>query len=181
MYVLPLMILVLFIVGGIFVFFSADQSKYVIVADSKFTPENIRKKNLRATVAYEYRPIWIKGKSKLTFGKGLVGSCPDAEINVIKIHSTLREYTVYLQEKCQMTANVHYFPGWKIYDNGLPVHFIITNQGLMDFTLSAGTHQLKLILENTPVRTAGNLLSVFGVIVYGTFLIMASLKYKFTF
>lgn len=177
MYVLPIMILVLFIVGTIFVLFSADQSKYVIVADSKFTPENIRKKNLRATVANEYRPIWIKEKSKLTFGKGLLASCPDVEINAIKIHSTLREYTVYLHEKCQMTANVHYFPGWKIYDNGFPVHFLITNQGVMDFTLPAGTHQLKLILENTPVRTAGNLLSLFGLIIYGSLLFMVSLKF----
>ena len=173
-FVLSVMILALLIVGPIFVFFfKGDFNKYIIMPDSQFTPENIRKENLRATVLYEYRPIWVREKSESLFGKGLVCSYPGSKIKVLKSSTTMRKYTVYLHKKSLMTANIHYFPGWKIYNNGIPVHFKTTKQGLIEFTLPAGTHHLKVIFEDTPVRKVGNLLSVLGLFAYGALVFKA--------
>lgn len=168
--VLPVITFILFIIGAIFVSLSGDQSRYVITTDSKFTPENIRRENFRATVANEYRPIWVKEKSELPFGKGIMCLDPNAEIKVIKISSTIRNYTVNLKNKCPIVANVHFFPGWKIYDNGISIHYKITKQGLMDFTLPPGTHHLKIVFENTSVRWAGNFLSILGLFMFGALL-----------
>ena len=147
-------------------------SKYLIIEDGDFTSENIRKENLRSTVGFEYRPIWVREKSE-SFWNGEVkdeDSFPGSKIKVLKISTTMREYTVHLQKKCSMTANIHYFPGWKIYDNGIPVHFKTIKQGFMEFTLPAGTHHLKVIFEDTPVRKMGNFLSVLGLFAYGILL-----------
>jgi hypothetical protein len=176
MFVLPVVILGLFIVGAICVFFLlGNSSRYMIVHDTEFTPENIREKNLRATVLFEYRPIWAREKHVLPLGKGLVSSSSEAKIKQIKIRTRIREYKVSLPEKCTMTANVHYFPGWEIFDNGNPVNFRISTQGLMDFTLPAGTHYLKMVFKNTSVRKAGNFLSILGLLGFGG-LVIAGLK-----
>ena len=166
-FVLPVMILVLFAIGVFF--FSGKSSKYLIIEDGDFTSENIQKGNLRATIGFEYRPIWVREKSESPsqVGKGLVCSNPGSEVKVLKISTTIREYNVHLQKKCPVTANIHYFPGWKIYDNDKQINFKITTRGVMNFLLSAGTHHLKIVFENTPVRRIGNLLSVLGLLFFG--------------
>lgn len=171
MLVLPVLVGILFTIGAICVFFLAEKSSgYVIMSDTDFTPENIRKKNLRATVLFEYRPVWVKGKPELPLEKGLICSEPDAKIKEVEIRTGIQEYSVSLSQESVMTLNLHYFPGWRIYDNGNPIPFKITIQGLMAFILPAGNHHLKIIFENTPVRTAGNFLSILGLLGFGVLL-----------
>jgi hypothetical protein len=166
--ILPVVVLMLFIANVVYFFMPTGKSfNYLNINDWDFTPANIQEENISATVSYEYRPIWVRERSESLFGKGLVCSYPGSKIKVLKSSTTMREYTVHLHKKNRLTANIHYFPGWKIYDNDKQINFKITTQGVMDFLLSGGTHHLKIVFENTPVRRVGNFLSVLGLLCFG--------------
>lgn len=171
---LPITLFVMFAIGVICVFFfTRNSSRYVIMPDAEFSDENIQEKNLRATVLFEYRPIWVKENHELPLGKGLTSSYLGAKIEEIRSSTTISEYKVLLPEKAILTANIHFFPGWTIYNNGNPVSFKITAQGLMEFWLPPGTHNLKIVFENTPARLAGNFLSLLGLLGFGIIIFTA--------
>jgi uncharacterized membrane protein len=61
------------------------------------------------------------------------------------------------------------FPGWQVYLNAKKVdHYPEGDLGLITFNLPAGEHKVKAIFKDTPVRTLGNLTSLFsiGVFIY---------------
>ena len=53
------------------------------------------------------------------------------------------------------------FPNWQVLANGKPVEINHQNElGLISFRLEAGSYQVEVRLKNTPIRTAGNLISL---------------------
>jgi hypothetical protein len=159
-------IFLLFSVLALVVFNRVGKSaEYLVVDDTELEPAQIRRLNLRATVLAEYRPRWAPSQLKLSYpGLGLTVFDQDAQVQEIASESIKREYQISLTKPSQATANIHYFPGWPILDNGQVLSFKVTPQGLMTFDLSPGDHNVQLVFRNTPVRVAGNFLSVMGVL-----------------
>lgn len=61
-----------------------------------------------------------------------------------------------------------YFPGWIGFVNGKKVAVSASSEfGLSTLQVPAGENQILLKFENTPIRTAGNLLSFLGIIIFG--------------
>jgi hypothetical protein len=174
---LPAIVLISFIFGSVFIFFFGGNSDtYVVVSDVDFAPENIRQKNLQATVLHEYRPIWVQVKKEQHTGKDLICMHPNTKIKELSVSYKTRNYKVSLSKQCVLTAAIHYFPGWKIYNNGNTVPFKITPQGLMEFSLSKGTHYLEIVFENTTARKVGNYLSIVGLVCFGVLFFIAYKK-----
>lgn len=75
-------------------------------------------------------------------------------------------------EKMKVHVNLAYFPGWKLYIDGLQTEFRKTNQG-MEFDLEKGRHLIELRFEETTVERLSNYLSLLGL-----FLIILGIIYS---
>jgi hypothetical protein len=83
--------------------------------------------------------------------------------------TTLHEYAISAATPSRILDNTLYFPGWKIYVDGVIVATQFQDpdyRGLMTFQLPAGDHTVKIIFEDTRLRTIANLISAisFGMI-----------------
>jgi hypothetical protein len=138
---------------------------YVHWPDEYFSPENIRRQNLKATYLAEYRSVWAADEPDTPVIRELECESDDAffDFNEKTRHSTLRRYEVQLGDKCHLTAQIYYFPGWKVYSNHQLITFEVTQKGLLSFELPKGTHDIKIVFEETYIRKLGNTLSFMGL------------------
>jgi hypothetical protein len=63
-------------------------------------------------------------------------------------------------EESTLTVNLLDFPGWKFSDNGQRIHHSTDKDGIITIRLSPGDHQIKGKLTDTPIRLAGNLITL---------------------
>lgn len=130
---------------------------------------------LRATVLYEYRPAWATKYPSPKYPGMLISSDGLAEIRKLETRPDFISYRLRSVSAARYTAHIFYFPGWKIYANGKEIPFSVSVEGLPEFDLQAGDYTVGLKFENTPVRSAGNmislacLLAMAGVAVRGLF------------
>lgn len=71
-----------------------------------------------------------------------------------------------------------YFPGWQATLNGQTVTPHVLEDGRMAVDLPAGTHTLMFELGSTPIRSFSNLLSLFGLVVIGYWLVKVRSVYS---
>ncbi len=87
--------------------------------------------------------------------------------------------TEIASDKAEIRIGIFYFPNWKIFMDGEEIgHFIpeVEKWGRMYIEVPSGNHQIYLRLENTPIRTLANLISLFGWIGLASFLIVKKAK-----
>ena len=69
--------------------------------------------------------------------------------------TTTREYSVVAREPARLVENTLYFPGWKVYVDGVQTGVQYqdpTYRGLITFRVTEGTHEIKIIFEDTKLR-----------------------------
>jgi hypothetical protein len=144
------------------------------IPDGSLNQVQIQKQWLSATVLSEYLPIWVKEKPASPVEERLTPSRPDSE--VFKIEESAHRYTykITTAEDTLFTANLFYFPGWKLYVNGDELIPHISRQGLMQFSLPKGQFRVDLRFENTPIRVLGNSLSLIGLLALGWMFLRAA-------
>lgn len=140
---------------------------FTSIPDQDMGSEKIREGWFQATVFSEYLPIWVKVKPSAPAGHRLTPSRADVEVNKIEESPNRHFYKVVATGETLLTANLFYFPGWKVYVNGEEVKPNVSDQGLMQFYLPEGVFQVDLKFENTPVRILGNSLSILGLLLLG--------------
>ena len=64
----------------------------------------------------------------------------------------------------QVLIDIIYFPGWNIYIDGEEKDFTLRNY-LISINIPKGPHTIELLFENTPIRTAGNTLSLLSTLI----------------
>lgn len=134
------------------------------IPDEALNPVQIRKPWLSATVLSEYLPIWVKEKPASPVEDRLTPSRPDIEIQKIEESAHRYAYKITTAGETLFTANLFYFPGWKVYVNNEELKPRISRQGLMQFSLPKGQFRVELKFENTPIRILGNSLSLAGLL-----------------
>jgi hypothetical protein len=163
---IPTVLLLFFGLAPVVLHRAAKSADYLVVDDADLAPFRISRLNLRATVLNEYRPRWAPSQ--------LAPSAPGSRLTVCEQERQARgkapgalgwEYRLSLPQTCQAQANIHYFPGWTILDNGRVLPSRITSRGLMSFDLGPGEHLVQLVFRDTAARGAGNLLSGLGLLV----------------
>lgn len=100
----------------------------------------------------------ISGRADITFGKRT---------------STIHEYSVDAQERAELMENTLYFPGWTVFIDGtaIPVEFqSMLHRGIMTFWIDPGTHDVRVELRDTKVRSMAN-----GITVISIFLVIISI------
>jgi len=95
------------------------------------------------------------------------GQANQLKVNIDRTH----EYhtTVEVNEPGWFTANILYFPGWKMYVNGIEVEPVIDKQtGLMKYWMDRSKEKTKNVsgkFTETPLRAASNAISVVAIMV----------------
>ena len=118
----------------------ARPQTFLGVTDADFTPQKIAQEGI-ATTARELEPIWVRefpqtpAKEPLTFlgGRG--------QILTAQVAPADRQFVVEIAENAWLRLNTFYFPGWKLYVDGLKRPIDYSNpQGVMEFSLGSGMH-----------------------------------------
>lgn len=102
-------------------------------------------------------PTILKGEAKLYSGeKG----------------TDWESWQYYVLKESRLELPLYYFPGWVVMVDGKKVSLNYDNElGLINFTIPIGSHDVYVHLNNTPVRSAANLISLIGIIAIPFFLI----------
>ncbi|MBI3240954.1 MAG: hypothetical protein HYZ49_01510 [Chloroflexi bacterium] len=75
------------------------------------------------------------------------------------------EATVTVARLTQVTFNQFYFPGWRATLDGQQTDIILTpGTGLITVLIPAGTHTLRFHFGTTPVRAAGDTISIIAIV-----------------
>lgn len=85
------------------------------------------------------------------------------------------DFTVFSQTN--ITIPVVYFPNWELYIDNQKTDFNLDPKlGLISFNLSPGNHHIFLSLNNTPIRTFANTISLSSFLFLIIFIIKSKLK-----
>jgi hypothetical protein len=133
---------------------------------------------LGTTVAGEYVPRWVKDKpfiSPEALAIVLGQDAPDVHVPTsdrgIEVHRTLKAtneqtFDVSAPAAGRIVLNTAYFPGWRAEVNGQPVELGITSpEGLIAVQVPAGSSQVRIVFENTPIRTQGETISLVALLI----------------
>ena len=93
----------------------------------------------------------------------------DGQVTITSLgrSTTLHRYEIAASKKTRIVENTLYFPGWKIYVDGVEtlVEFQDPNyRGLMTFWVEEGTHMVEAVFGETKLRRTSNALSIIGII-----------------
>jgi hypothetical protein len=96
----------------------------------------------------------------------------NSKITPLKRTTTVHEYSIVATTPSQILENTLYFPGWKVYIDGVATDIQFQDphhRGIMTFYVAEGEHTIKIVFENTRLRTVSSIISVisFGMIGVG--------------
>src|SRR6185369_5248142 len=140
--------------------------RFLDATESSLSPENMRQNRLEITTVLEYRPRWAKEEPQnpantiLTLQKGSI------QFQEERVTSTNRALHLNALEDSLVRINTHYFPGWKVLVDQKEVTVNYENSfGLMDISIPKGSHEIEIQFVDTPVRTAGEIASLLGILI----------------
>lgn len=113
-----------------------------------------------STTQDEYTPIWVEEFPKKR-PQNLIELDSEAVINILKKKTQKIVFKIDAKEKTAVSINKHYFPGWTLYVDQQKKKFNENNpQGIINFQLNKGGHQVELIFKETKLRLFADLVSV---------------------
>jgi hypothetical protein len=138
---------------------------YYAESDEAFSSSNIISKGLEVSVASEFRPRWAVTDARMPSYPTLIVTDTGAQYVELLRTSTEHRFRIDGQRQSLLRLNIHYFPGWKVFIDGVETQIDFSNQsGLIYFSVPAGAHEIEAKFLNTPVRTAGEFISLAGLI-----------------
>ena len=105
----------------------------------------------------------------------------DGVISDVHIGNSERTYTLDAKSNVRMIDYTFFFPGWKVYVNGVevpPEYQDPSYRGVMTLRLSAGTHHVVIRFIPTRIRKIGWVVSGFALAVNGGILFLFLRKQK---
>jgi len=137
---------------------------YTLTSESNyfFTKENLHGEILNTiwTGKTETYPV-KKLKPDIIAGKG--------QIKEKEVHNSWRKYLIQADEKIRMIDYTFYFPGWKVYVDGVPttIEFQDMNyRGVITYYVPPGEHKVLVRFEETKIRMLGNIISLISLTVF---------------
>lgn len=99
-----------------------------------------------------------KQKGEIIAGKGAILERKES--------NSVRTYTVRADTELRMVDNTFYFPGWRVYVDGVEtlIEFQDMNyRGVITYMVAPGTHTVEVRFTNTKIRLLGNILSIISL------------------
>jgi hypothetical protein len=155
-------VLMVALIAAIFVlnFRHADPQTFLKTTDADYSPHNIATEGLAAT-AREFEPIDVQQFPSTPAQEPLTVTAGIAAYRVIERTPILQSFRIHVDKDAQLRLSTFYFPGWKVYvDDGATAVSHSNSQGLMEFRLAPGDHNVRVAFEDTPIRHWSTLLSL---------------------
>ncbi len=94
------------------------------------------------------------------------------EITNFQKRSASASFNAEVKKTSHISVPIYYFPNWEVYIDGQKITQTEPNdEGWIGFNIPTGNHQVLLKFENTPIRTAANMASLFSIsLLLGIFL-----------
>lgn len=130
--------------------------------EQKFSGERWR---LQQTLSiFDYLPIYVqKGPTQEAPQKPQIVSGQAEVLDWQKATDSQRGKIVVVK-KARIELPIYYFPNWEVYSNGKRLSVSPQGElGLVSFDLEEGEWEIEAGLKDTPIRTAGNLVSLFSL------------------
>ncbi len=143
-------------------------------SDDAFFDKFVNKDKMRQGIdlTKDYLPIWVQTVD------GPVFDTPKSDKGNIVVTNVKRSSTslianIKASDESIIEAPITYFPGWEVRANDrMIVQENPSNMGLIQFKLPKGNFNVKIELKDTPVRTAGNWISLVSIAVAAGLLVI---------
>jgi len=115
----------------------------------------------------ESSPIWSVRFMEHTPANPMEVIDGDAKIEAERRLSTIHEYRVRATKQTRLVENTLYFPGWKIYVDGISAGLQFqdsTYRGLMTFWIDEGDHYVVVKFTDTKRRRVATMISLASVL-----------------
>jgi hypothetical protein len=164
--------LVVFIVIARFPQLYAKNYTQIPIADYYFTPYNLHSLTMNTRWSGDSRDYPVRReKAEIIQGKGRI-------LNRI-LKNASRVYTVQADTELRISDNTFYFPGWHVYVDGVETNIEFQDpayRGVITFTVPRGTHEVKVMYQDTRVRALGKIVTVGSLLLTISFMCFVSIK-----
>lgn len=123
------------------------------------------------------------GEADVIWAAGPASRYPTERIQIVKGNGTTRNftnksnrhtYTINASTEVSVVDHTLYFPGWRVYIDGIKTPVEFQNQlwrGLLLYTIPQGNHQVRVVFEESKVRLVADIISATtGFVMIGGFL-----------
>lgn len=121
------------------------------------------------TSSSEYTPLWVRERPLQRPLQKVELLSASGTISNLRYNSKSTTFTVQSDRPATVRINTIYYPGWKVFVDGLTVLPNYTNpRGVMDVAIAVGTHSVVAKFGETPLREAADFVSVAaGIVLLG--------------
>lgn len=147
---------------------------WLIIARAPLQPELFQKRISSYTDVREYHPMWWDQQrhSELDAAPAVLIN-GKATILPVDEEGTKQSYKINAEEDSLLKFRTLYFPGWQAHLDGQAVAVSPNEEGHLQIAVTQGEHLLSLQLQDTPVQTAGKIISGLSLLAFlGTFFIV---------
>ena len=154
-------LIILFLAAG---FPHAKPQGYLDLNDADITPSIIAAHD-RGTGLGQLDPIWVKQPLFSPFAPRLNFIEGVGQASAYKKTYTEYGFITESTEAARMRLNLFYFPGWKVFVDGLerPIE-VEPLTGVMEFSLEPGKHRIQVQFTDTPIRKWSERLSLLALV-----------------
>lgn len=122
-----------------------------------------------------YESTTDTGESSPIWSIRFMEYAPSKRIDVIGGKATVVErsrttiehvYTIVAITPSQLLENTLYFPGWKVYVDGVQTEIEFqdpNHRGIMTFRIDEGVHEVRVVFQNTKIRTYAEYISLISI------------------
>lgn len=97
-----------------------------------------------------------------------------ATVSAVTRTSTVHTYTVSAKEHSRLVENTLYFPGWRVYVDGILQNIEFQDpsyRGLMTFDVDPGMHDVRIVFTDTKVRQMSEIVSGVSLFILTAFIV----------
>lgn len=90
------------------------------------------------------------------------------QISLFTKKTQIHTFTLNAETPVRLVDRTQYFPGWRVYvDNQkVPIQFQDQNwRGLITFSAPAGVHKVRVVFEESPVRSAADIITIISAFI----------------
>jgi len=113
--------------------------------------------------------IWTPWKE--TRAAAIVTDLQNMPIQMATVHDTYldKTFTVTLEHDTQIRLHILYFPGWRVYIDGVETPIDFKAAGTLDIQVPVGTHTIRAVMEETPLRQLADGITIVSLVIAGYF------------
>jgi hypothetical protein len=143
----------------------ARPDELINVNEGDYSPYHIAARYLAVTTAWEYEPIWVSERPRAPAAEPVTLLAGSGRLSAVTKSATESQFWAEITEESRLRINTFYFPGWSLYVDNQRREIDRTNpQGVMEFALEPGLHEVRVVFEDTAPRVWGRNLSVLAML-----------------